>query len=133
MTPSTIRRLGLAFRIDWWIRGLLVIGLFAGCASLTPSFKTADCDRFRFRGYNVLACDDVSVGIHCKRVCALTDSGKAVTYHPRACHVQRGFGRKANIFIGKSYMACLPHEICHNENPGNPAMCEEKYPCVGDK
>jgi hypothetical protein len=111
---------------------VLVALVLSGCQS-APSFKAADCYRFRHKGYNVLACDDMSVGIHCKRVARVADNGKPVNYHPRACHVQRGFGRKANIFVGKSYMACLPHEICHEENPWEPAMCEQKYPCVGDK
>jgi len=111
----------------------VVLSIISGCAALTPSFKSANCDRFRFGGYNVLACDDVAVGVHCKREAKLTDSGKPVTYHPRACHVPGKAWRKANIFIGKSYLACLPHEICHNENPGDPLKCENEYPCVGDK
>jgi hypothetical protein len=32
-----------------------------------------------------------------------------------------------------SYLGCLDHEICENENPGQSKMCAEKYPCVGDK
>lgn len=111
---------------------LLAVLLLFGCAT-APSFKAADCDRFRFRGYNVLACDDMSVGLHCKRICALTDSGKAVTYHPRACHKPGIFGRKATIFIGRSYLNCLPHELAHHENPWDAKMVEEKYPCVGDR
>jgi hypothetical protein len=31
MLPSTLRRLGLAFRIEWCLRGLAVV-LLAGCA-----------------------------------------------------------------------------------------------------
>lgn len=111
----------------------VAVAFLAACSALTPSYKTADCDRFRFRDYNVLACNDAAVGRHCKRDATVTDTGEPVTYHPRACYIQRGFGRKANIIIGKSYMACLPHEVCHNEYPDDPAKCEREYPCVGDK
>lgn len=98
-----------------------------------PSYKAAGCNRFRFEGYAILACNDDAVGQHCKRKAPLTDLGEPVTYHPRACHIPGKSGRKAAIVIGESYMACLPHEICHQENPGNPAKCEREYPCVGDK
>ena len=120
------------FRIEWWLRGIPVMLILAGCAG-TPSYKAADCDRFRFKGFNILVCDDTSVGIHCKRICALTDSGKAVTYHPRACHQPGRFGRRVTIFIGRSYLNCLPHELAHGERPNDPAMVEREYPCVGDK
>lgn len=120
------------------IETALVVGALAMSACTTaPSYKAADCDRFRFRNYNVLACDDESVGRHCKAVAnkygSLSDSGKPVTYHPRACHITRPGGRKPNIVIGRSYMSCLAHEICHNENPWDAAKCEREYPCVGDK
>ncbi len=106
--------------------------LVTGCAS-APSYKAAGCDRFRMQGYNILACNDASVGLHCARVCRLTDSGKPVTYHPRACHIPGKNGRKATIAIGKSFLACLPHEIAHNEHPNDPAFVEKNYPCVGDR
>ncbi len=32
MHPSTLRRLGLAFRIEWWVRGIAAVAL-VGCAS----------------------------------------------------------------------------------------------------
>lgn len=113
------------------MRIAILAAMLSGCAA--PGYKAADCDRFRFGGYNVLACDDDSVGRHCKRDAPFTDSGKPVTYHPRACFAPGKGGRKANIYIGKSYLRCLPHEIAHFENPGRNAWVEAKYPCVGDK
>lgn len=111
---------------------LLAVVLLAGCAA-APSYKAADCDRFRFKDYNILACNDDAVGLHCKKLAKLTDRGEPVTYHPRACHIPGKRGRKATIAIGRSYLNCLPHETCHQENPGNPLMCEQDYPCVGDR
>lgn len=111
---------------------LLFFVILSACGAHSPSFKAADCDRFRYKSYNVLACDDVAVGRHCRKIAPLTDSGKPVDYNPRACYKPSSFGRKATVFIGRSYLACLPHETCHHENPNDPAMCELLYPCVGD-
>lgn len=126
------------------MRPLILAVLLSACA--TPGFKGADCDRFRFSGYNILACDDVAVGAYCAkggrdlvkshvRAIPLADNGKVVDYAPRACFNPRGnaFGRKGNIIVGKSFMTAIPHELCHVENPGNPAMCEKLYPVVGDR
>ena len=114
-----------------------------GCAS--SPWARAECDRFRFRGYNVIACNDKAVGEHCRRgsrsvlkahewVETSSDSGKPLDYYPRACTEFRAtaFNRKPTIAIGKSYLACLPHEIAHFENPGSPAWVEENFKCVGD-
>ncbi len=145
MLPSTLRRLGLAFRIEWWVRGLFAVGMMAGCAG-TPSYKAAGCDRFRFSGYNILACDDTSVGIYCAkggrsvvqsrvRAIPIADNGKVVDYAPRACYNPRGnyFGRKGNLIVGKSFMTCIPHELAHIEHPNEAAWVEKNFPCVGDK
>ena len=138
-----IRR--LLFRIEWWLRGIPVLLIMSGCTG-TPSYKAADCDRFRFRSYNILVCDDTSVGIYCAkggrsvikshvRSIPIADNGKVVDYAPRACYNPRGefFKRKGNLIVGKSFTGAIPHEICHIENPGNPAMCEKLYPVVGDR
>lgn len=36
MLPSTLRRLGLLFRIEWWLRGLFSVALVSGCAQVKP-------------------------------------------------------------------------------------------------
>lgn len=33
MCPSTLSRLGLAFRIGWWLRGIAAVPLFGMCAT----------------------------------------------------------------------------------------------------
>ena len=108
---------------------LLAILLLTGCA--TP-WKSANCQRFRYFDYNVLACDSVAVGNHCAAICPKNDRGEPLKHKPVACFKPGQFGRKATIFIGKRYMGCLPHEICHLERPFDPLYCEQKYPCVGD-
>lgn len=141
--PSRLQRLAQA--LSWWLRGIAVVVLMGACVG-APSYKAADCDRFRFRGYNILVCADDSVGIYCAkggrsvvqshvRSIPLADNGKVVDYAPRACYNPRGeyFGRKGNLIVGKSFTLCIAHELCHVENPGDPAKCEREYPCVGDR
>lgn len=113
------------------MRPILCALILSACA--TPGYRAAACERFPMKGYNIAVCADESVGEHCKRECAMTDSGKPVTYHPRACHIPGKAGRKSTIFVGRSFTACVIHEICHEEHPGNPLLCEKKYPCVGDR
>lgn len=124
MTPSEKRVAGCGL-------SLLVLGFAIGCAS-DSAFRRADCTRFRFYAYNVLACNDRAVGEHCRRVCKLTDTGKPVDYYPRACFEPNRWGRRHTVVIGGSYMGCLPHEVCHLEHPGDPAKCALEYPCVED-
>lgn len=109
--------------------GLVVLAL-CGCAS-DSAFKRAGCTRFRFGEYNILACNDRAVGEHCKKICPRTDFGGVVDYLPRACFKPSIWGRRSTVFIGGSYMGCLPHELCHLE--GHPPKdCALKYPCVED-
>lgn len=126
---------------------IFVVAFFVtGCVGQKPSFKTADCERFRYLKYSIIVCDNHSVGIYCakgsrnlqathKRVVPIADNGKIVDYAPRACYNPRGnfFNRKGNLIVGESYTGCIPHEICHIENPYAPQMCEDRFPCSGDR
>ena len=128
------------------ILALIVLNLaLAGCVS-SSAFKRADCQRSRFPGFIVLACDDRAVGEHCRRgdrsvvsphvwIAGKTDTGKPVDYYPRACLIHRPayFGRKKVMAIGKSHLGCVLHEKCHFDFPDDPAKCEREYPCLGDK
>jgi hypothetical protein len=110
---------------------LLVAGMTA-CAA-PASFVGPNCERYRMFGYNVLACDDATVGRHCRKLCPKTDLGNPVDFAPRACWKKTGWGRKDTIFIGKSHMNCVLHEIAHHEHPDDPRFVAEKYPCVGER
>lgn len=110
---------------------ILLLLLMAGCA--TPSFKAADCVRYRHNSYNVLVCNDDSVNIHCSK--GQADDGSKEKYFTRAClnPAPESYGRRPNIIIGKSYMGCIDHEICHLEHPQDPMFCMKKFPCVEDR
>lgn len=114
------------------MRYLLLLLVLTGC--VTPSYHAANCVRYRHVKYNVLACDDVAVGKKCAEICETDDQGHKVNYYPRACLDTRPerWSRKPTVLIGRSFMGCLDHEVCHVENPNNPLMCEDKYPCVQD-
>ena len=112
----------------WQLIFILLAFNFAGCAS--SPWARADCLRIRQDRWNVLACSDAAVAGHCKRICPTDDFGRPINYYPRAC--QDWFRGKPVIFIGRSHMGCLPHEICHVEHPDDDAMCAAKYPCVQD-
>lgn len=132
----------------WTVIAAALLGVAAavsGCAH-ESAYRRADCERFRMKGYVVLACDDDAVGQHCakgarvvgsphKRLTPRADNGKILDYLPRACthHRFAAFGRKKVINIGKSYMGCLSHEIAHLEYPDRPAYVESNFPCVGDR
>ena len=57
----------LLFRLGWWLRGIPLLLLMSGCAG-TPSYKAADCDRFRFptKDFNILVCNDEAVQAYFK-------------------------------------------------------------------
>jgi hypothetical protein len=111
---------------------VLFVLLFCGCAS-----TWRDCKLYTFEKYKVMACEDDWAGKFCKGRCKTTDMGKPVDYYPRACAVNM-LKKKPSVVIGRSYMDCLPHELCHLENPtkDGAAMCARKFPCrndIGDK
>lgn len=108
----------------------LILFLLIGCANI--SYKSADCDRFRYKKFNILACDDESVNIHCHKDGGTWDDGTPVdSRRIRGCYKYGIFNRKGLIFIGRSYLGCLPHEICHAEGYED-KFCMDKYPCVGE-
>lgn len=106
------------------------VHLLSGCAS-TPWSK-ANCIRYRYKAYNVLACNDEAVGQHCFKHGKLADNGKPLDYLPRACMEHNMWGRKDTIVIGLSYMGCLPHELCHADGVLPGAECARLYPCAQD-
>ena len=128
---------------------LAAILLLSGCAVASIPWTQAHCLFYFHNGYRVASCDDDYVGRICRQRGKLADNGKPIDYFPRACEngaaiywrdvkkqddSKLGGGRaKAAILIGRSYMDCLDHEICHTENPLTPEMCEQKYPCRGDR
>lgn len=104
---------------------ILMVVLLTGCAS-----TWRDCKLYTFQKYKVMACEDNWAGDFCKGRCKMTDMGKPVDYYPRACAVNLN-KRKPSVVIGKSYMDCLPHEVCHIEG-NDPKVCAKKYPCSND-
>lgn len=113
---------------------LLTLALSA-CAA--PSFKAADCQRMRFDRWNVLICNDDSVSLHCMRLGqkygGTTDQGNALgpMHASMGCWDARPtwYGRKGNIIVGRSYVGCVGHEVCHAEGKP-PTLCDRDYPCV---
>jgi hypothetical protein len=81
-----------------------------------------------------MACEDNWAKNFCFERCqksgAKADLGGPVNYYPRACAVNLN-KRKPSVVIGRSYMDCLPHEICHIEGK-NKKECAIKYPCSND-
>lgn len=113
------------------IIGLIVLVLFCGC--VTSPWRSADCERHRMRGYDVLACNDDAVDHYCHKHGKTWDDGTPLdSRRIRACAHKTWHGRRPKIFMGKSYMGCVLHEIAHLENPGEAAMVEKKYPCIGE-
>lgn len=107
------------------------IVLISGCAS--NPFRKADCLRYRYGDYNILACNDDAVNHNCHKYVKHWDNGKPMDDgFIRACYKPNKWGRRPNILIGKSYINCLPHELCHLEAL-DARICEKKYPCIGDK
>ena len=103
--------------------------LLAGCASSQVRPETwRDCTLYTHNRWKVFACPDKWTGDYCKSKCPTADDGSPMDYYPRACTV---WAKMPTIVIGKSFMGCEDHEICHVQNPDDPAMCEKKYPCMG--
>ena len=120
---------------------LLAVLFLSGCAG-------AHCQRFEYPEFNAIVCDDAAVAKHClfwiqnqgralgkpipRSVPGLNDDGSSVTQGPRGCTRPSVAGRKPDIEVGRSYMACVLHESCHAMTNLTAAQCSEKYPCVGD-
>ncbi|MDI6774019.1 MAG: hypothetical protein QME60_01290 [Verrucomicrobiota bacterium] len=130
--------------VAFFIASIITLAALLGCGF--SAFHRADCTRTTYPDFHVIACDDAAVGRHCRRasrsvqsphvwIKGKTDSGGPVNYYPRACYSGRPawYGRKPVIAIGRSFLGCLLHEDCHRRNPGEAAMCERDYPCVGDR
>jgi hypothetical protein len=104
--------------------------LFSGCSSVPIK---ADCYKFKYYNYNVIACEDSSVNKFCHKICKTNDNGTPMTDRIiPACYDGRlvRISLRPTIILAKSYLGCLPHELCHLE--GRPAIeCENKYPCIG--
>lgn len=114
------------------MKKVLFVILFSGCAA--PSFKAADCDRFRYASWNILACNDDSVNLHCRKwinkLNGTLDNGQPLGDKRLAgCYRPAFWCRKGNIIISKDWLTCLPHETCHADGI-SAEICDKKYPCI---
>lgn len=133
---------------------LLVSALivFSGCAA-APSFKAADCERYRYPDFNVLVCSDNAVDSHCRKwiynhgydaknrayikraIPGMKDNGKPVgpTDFIAGCAHKRHANLKGNAIVGRSNFTSVLHEIAHLISGKSQADVERGYPRVGVK
>lgn len=126
MPPSTLHRLGLAFRLEWFLRGIPALLLLAAACSygypqrfayknLPPNMKIAYASPER-------------VDAHCRRVkagqsCHYDDGTPCTTSRPiLACYNSR----KNFMWVGYGNDASIPHELCHSEGRP-PAECDKLH------
>ena len=105
---------------------IMLLGL-AGCA--TSPFNSADCLTYKYHAYTISVCDDGAVNHYCHKHGKTWDDGTPLDDRIiRACS-RLGWGkRKARIWVGESYTACIPHEACHLDG-FTPEACERNFPC----
>lgn len=110
---------------------LVSIRIFAACGTIKSAFK--DCEIQKHDGYNVYVCSDEAVDAHCHRLVKNLDSGEITTntVHFNGCFRPSPGNHRDSIFLGRSHVGCLSHEIAHYEHPEDPAWVERNYPCVG--
>ena len=110
---------------------LFILAAAATTAGCAPTWR--DCKLYTFDDYKVMACDDGWAKEYCRGKCKTADDGRQVDYYPRACAVNMNRAKgNPSVVIGRSYMDCLPHEICHIEGKLSAKECAAKFPCAND-
>lgn len=81
MRPSLLRRLGLLFRLGWWLRGIAAVVLMGGCAGAQPrkpceldahirltEEANAECHKFNLVDHKGNRLNDTSEAYGCGKI-----------------------------------------------------------------
>ena len=111
MRPSTLSRLGIMFRIEWWLRGIpviLVVALLSGCAWVPVAYTYPS-------GLSIVRADQYTLD----KICPKTSDEGTPIKHASGCYDKA----KDTIWILNSCVGAqtIPHEFGHREGIEKPS------------
>lgn len=98
--------------------------ILAACAG--PTSRTG---RHELKGLRFVYADGAKVDAHCRKYGKNWDSGVPIAQDPRPGALIRcctRFHRRLGydtVFVAHGGADCIPHELCHVQNPWDPKKC----------